>query len=206
MWSYQGRDAGILLFDACFTAGAPMPFDPGAKVLEIGCDESDWLERAWTAWPDVAFSGIDTRPDKGQRPYRFARNAIDPSLFPPATFDAIVSLSAMEHMGLGHYGDPVDPDGDITVARNAWTWLKPGGWCYFDVPYDPTGYRIQGTKCRIYDDETLRARLVPAGARVAWMGFANASHPHLLLPRPASPVKPFHYVACVLQKSSPDRE
>lgn len=199
-WSYDQQDIGILVFDACLTAGAPMVFAKGAKVLEIGCCESDWLERAQLAWRDVEFAGIDVRADKQNRPYRWKRNAIDPTLFAPASFDAIVSLSAIEHIGLGHYGDPLDPVGDITAMANAWDWLKPGGWLYADVPYDPTGYRVDRTKCRIYDDQALYGRLIPRGV-TPWLGFAEHAAPNALVRKPAVPVKPFHYAAFVLSKS-----
>jgi SAM-dependent methyltransferase len=145
------------------------------------------------------FAGIDVRADKHNRPYRWKRNAIDPTLFPPETFDGIVSLSAIEHIGLGHYGDPVDPCGDITAMANAWDWLKPGGWLYVDVPYDPTGYRVQGTKCRIYDDQALYGRLVPKHCD-EWVRFVEHARPDVIVPKPSAAVKPFHYVAMVLTK------
>jgi SAM-dependent methyltransferase len=198
-WTYTAKDVGIVLFDACLTAGAPMTFAPGAKVLEIGSCESDWLERAKVAWPETEFAGIDVRADKHNRPYRWKRNVMDADIFQPETFDAIVSLSAIEHIGLGHYGDPLEPIGDITAVSNAWRWLKPGGWFYLDVPYDPKGYRVQGTKCRVYDEQALYARLNPRGC-TEWYAFADASHPGTLIPQPVQSIKPFHYVAMVFSK------
>ena len=210
---YTAGDVGITLFDACLSAGAPMVFNPGAKVLEIGSCESDWLERAREAWPECEFAGIDVRADKKDRPYRWKRNALDVSIFPDETFDAIVSLSAIEHMGLGHYGDPLLDTGDIRTVANAWRWLKPGGWFYLDVPYDPTGYRVLGTKCRVYDDcaltERFAMRVCHANASAwlqawvpgAWMGYVEHKAPGTLVPKPTQAVQPFHYVAMVLVKS-----
>jgi hypothetical protein len=74
----------------------------------------------------------------------------------------VCSLSAIEHIGLGRYQDPLDPDGDIKTMQKVREWLKPGGWCYFDVPYTPEGYCFYDTnKCRCYDDHALLERFGP---------------------------------------------
>ena len=203
---FDKHDPGIALFGACLVAGAPMVFEPGAGVLEIGCCEAPWLYQAHQAWPQTFFTGIDTRApdviDGDGMVRRMAANVMDPDLFEPDSFDGIVSLSAIEHIGLGHYGDPPDPDGDSKAIANAWRWLKPGGWLYFDVPYDPTGYRVEGTECRVYDDAAVATRLMHQRDLIippAWVGvgrfYADANSPHLLLPSPVHHVKPFHYVA-----------
>lgn len=179
------------------------------RVLEVACCEADWLHEAARAWPDVRFVGIDTRAPnagaEGDRVRRRNADALNADLFEPESLDAVVSLSAIEHVGLGHYGDPIDPDGDSKAVANIWRWLKPGGWFYFDVPYDPSGYRVQGTKCRVYDTASLMSRVMPRGA---WRGsrfYSEAAHASVLVPEPAAPATPFHYVAVFLQKpSSPD--
>ena len=33
------------------------------------------------------------------------------------TFDSVVSFSSIEHSGLGRYGDPLDPDGDLKTMQ-----------------------------------------------------------------------------------------
>lgn len=52
-------------------------------------------------------------------------------------FDAIISFSSIEHSGLGRYGDPLDPDGDIhtvdVIEKNLkddgiFIWGSPVGW------------------------------------------------------------------------------
>jgi SAM-dependent methyltransferase len=115
----------------------------------------------------------------------------------------VVSLSAIEHFGLGHYKDPIDPDGDSRIVANVWRWLKPGGIFYFDVPYDPTGYRVQGTKCRVYDWGAIHDRLLFA----SWVGpmleswYAEATAAGKLVPSPGAAVTPFHYIALLLEKA-----
>lgn len=48
--------------------------------------------------------------------------------------DSVSCLNALEHFGLGRYGDPIDCDGHrkgfVALARM----VKAGGWLYFSVP------------------------------------------------------------------------
>lgn len=48
--------------------------------------------------------------------------------------DSISCLHALEHFGLGRYGDRIDPDGHIKGFRNITKILKSGGTFYFSVP------------------------------------------------------------------------
>ncbi|MDB5297610.1 MAG: putative SAM-dependent methyltransferase [Phycisphaerales bacterium] len=51
--------------------------------------------------------------------------------------DSVRSLSCMhtiEHVGLGRYGDPLDPDGDLKAARELTRVLAPGGLLIFVTP------------------------------------------------------------------------
>jgi len=41
-------------------------------------------------------------------------------------FDAVFSYSSLEHDGLGRYGDPRDPDGDLKRMEKIKGLLKPG--------------------------------------------------------------------------------
>lgn len=52
-------------------------------------------------------------------------------------FDFAVSFSSYEHDGLGRYGDPVDPWGDIWDVRRITCFVKPGGLLYLGVPMGP---------------------------------------------------------------------
>jgi hypothetical protein len=209
-WSYNGNDPGLELFTRCLDAGAPMTFTPGMRILEACCCEADWLHPAHTAWPDAHLTGIDWRApqvvDGDGKVTRLKGNLLDPDLFPAESFDACVSLSAIEHIGLGHYRDPVDPDGDSKAMANIWRWLKLGGWLYFDVPYDPKAYRVQGTKCRVYDDVQVVSRLSQGwngAGGCAWCRFVSFEGRELgpLTDRPTRSVHPFHLVACVWRKS-----
>jgi hypothetical protein len=68
-------------------------------------------------------------------------------------FDVGFSISSFEHDGLGMYGDPLDPDGDLKAMRKMTERIKPGGLLFLAVP---TGRdKILFNNARIYG----RARL-----------------------------------------------
>lgn len=55
----------------------------------------------------------------------------------PFESDSVASLSCMhtvEHIGLGRYGDPLDPEGDLKAMRELRRVLAPGGNLLFAVP------------------------------------------------------------------------
>lgn len=55
----------------------------------------------------------------------------------PFDDDSVQSLSCMhviEHIGLGRYGDPIDPEGDIKSMIELIRVLSPGGNLFFVVP------------------------------------------------------------------------
>lgn len=48
--------------------------------------------------------------------------------------DSISCLHAIEHFGLGRYGDPIDPVGHLKGVVNIAKMLKPGGLLYISFP------------------------------------------------------------------------
>lgn len=69
----------------------------------------------------------------------------------PFADDSIESLSCMhvvEHIGLGRYGDPLNPDGDLMAVRELRRVTAPGGQVLFVVPVGRS--RIQFNGHRIY--------------------------------------------------------
>mmetsp|Transcript_23878 Transcript_23878/g.35035 ORF Transcript_23878/g.35035 Transcript_23878/m.35035 type:complete len:479 (+) Transcript_23878:40-1476(+) len=60
-----------------------------------------------------------------------------------------VSYSTFEHSGLGRYGDPLDPWGDLRAMKQAKCLIKPGGILFLAVPTGPdllafNAHRIYG--------------------------------------------------------------
>ena len=53
---------------------------------------------------------------------------------PKESFDCIVSVSTIEHMGFGAFGDKVIPDADVKAFEIVHELLKPGGIAIITVP------------------------------------------------------------------------
>ena len=62
--------------------------------------------------------------------------------------DSLSCLHALEHFGLGRYGDPINYDGYILGLNNLFCMLKKGGKLYFSVPIGPQ--RIEFNAHRIF--------------------------------------------------------
>lgn len=65
--------------------------------------------------------------------------------------DIAISMAWTAHMGLGRYGDPLDPDGDVAAMKSAYSQLKPGGLLFVSVPLGKdaliwNAHRIYGPK------------------------------------------------------------
>ena len=48
--------------------------------------------------------------------------------------DAGMSISSFEHTGLGRYGDPIDPDGDLVAMQDMKEIVRKGGLMFLAVP------------------------------------------------------------------------
>lgn len=150
--SFQGGgDLCLGFFQHFWDEGLLPELPEKGRVLEIGCAEADWLSAMRKARPDLHLTGIDQR--KVYRPAADEHIVADVLTydFPPASFDAIIAVSMIEWAGVGHYGDPVDPEGDVKTLQRARRWIKPSGWLYFDVPYGDR-IRSQNPKMRVYSD------------------------------------------------------
>lgn len=49
-------------------------------------------------------------------------------------YDSTITISSVEHSGLGRYGDELDPDGDIKAMKVLLDRTKVGGLCFLAVP------------------------------------------------------------------------
>lgn len=175
---WEGTDICGRFFQAAiqeFNPDTPEPTD----VLEIGCAEFNWLGLANATWPDMALTGIDWRGWKWVKEYcAVVKGDVLTYDFPRESFDWIVAVSAIEHIGLGGYGDPIHEDGDTVAMERSWEWLRPGGLMYLDVPYEyGDGYQVLDRKHRIYDDATLKSRLLTKPWIERWRGFARMVEP-----------------------------
>ena len=64
-------------------------------------------------------------------PYRIAEQFITGQVFP---YDTVFTYSSLEHSGLGRYGDPITPFGDLEASAQVWCMVQPGGHFILAVP------------------------------------------------------------------------
>lgn len=88
----------------------------------------------------------------------------------PRLFDAVLSISSFEHDGLGRYGDPINPNGDLEAMEKAKGMLKEGGVLFLAVPV--------GKDClvwnlhRVYGEIRLQA-LLKGWRIIGYYGFMS---------------------------------
>ncbi len=73
--------------------------------------------------------------------------------FPDNSIESISCMHTIEHIGLGRYGDKVDPDGDIKAIRELQRVVRPGGSILFVVPIGQP--KIQFNAHRIYSYDMI---------------------------------------------------
>jgi len=76
--------------------------------------------------------------------------------------DIVTSLHAMEHFGLGRYGDTIDYYGDQKALKEFNRVLKKNGRLFISVPANEN-QTIQFNGQRIYNPDTINAMLISAG-------------------------------------------
>lgn len=76
------------------------------------------------------------------------------TIFTNASFDLVVMVSAIEHLGFGSYGDPVIPDADRIAMRRVRRILKEHGRVILTIPFAAEERIIQGFE-RWYDIDRL---------------------------------------------------
>jgi hypothetical protein len=93
---------------------------------------------------------LDIRPlDSNIRNIQFRQ--ADLISLPPAVTgycDSLSCLHAIEHFGLGRYGDPIDFEGHVKGLNNLYTILKTGGTLYLSCPIGPQ--RIEFNAHRVF--------------------------------------------------------
>jgi hypothetical protein len=221
-WPHRASaDPGIRLWETLLHARPDLALPPGAVVLELGCLETPWAALLKACRPDLTLYGVDARASSDEGPpwggdhflQADASTAAYTAQLPAAGVDAVVSLSAIEHLGLGWYGDPQHGDwpADVCALAIASALLRPGGWLYYDVPWHPLRphttahyrcYTDDGTP----DTDLPHVGILPAGCAVTWRGWVQPEREDMLLPaRPTTPpdAHPFYYAATLIECREP---
>jgi hypothetical protein len=180
-------------FKTVWESGHCPPLAPGARVLEIGSSEADWVQAMKGARPDLYIVATDQRgPTRTFADEWIQADLLDPATeFPAHSFEAIVGVSVIEWVGLGHYvTDRRDPEGDRLVMQKLHRWLKPTGWLYLDTPWDAVKHRMR-PHMRAYSDASLQERLYQDLWTEVYRAHFEPAHPDapyvavLLTPRAA---------------------
>lgn len=98
---------------------------------------------------------VDVRPlELEWDGFSFKQGLITALPFADGSVPSLSSLHVIEHIGLGRYGDPVDPEGSWKAAQELTRVLAPGGRLLIGAP---TGReRVEFDAHRVFDPQTMR--------------------------------------------------
>ncbi len=71
--------------------------------------------------------------------------------FPDQSIKSLSCMHTVEHIGLGRYGDPIDPEGDIKAIKELKRVLASGGNLLFAVPIGKPAIRFNAHRIYSYD-------------------------------------------------------
>jgi len=121
------------------------------RVLDVGCAESTYLTNLVGK---RELYGLDPREPLVDIPPGMAYFRDDicqpPPELRPSSFDAIICISTIEHIGLSAYDQPTFEDGDRLALRAMMSLLKPRGKLLLTAPY---GKRENHGWFRVYSDD-----------------------------------------------------
>jgi len=104
----------------------------GKSVLVLG-SRAPWVEAFCIAYGAANITTVDFNKPTTDDP-RLTTISIPELDATDAMFDILVSYSSLEHDGLGRYGDPVNPHGDLERMKKIRGLLKSDGLFFLGVP------------------------------------------------------------------------
>lgn len=120
--------------------------------VDIGSRVDGFVSNVLTFMPVTV---IDVRPLKSEvEGLTFILDdATEMKKFEDNSVESLSCLHAMEHFGLGRYGDPIDPDSCFKGMESLARVLKPGGKLYFSVPSGRE--RLEFNAHRVFCPDTI---------------------------------------------------
>lgn len=121
------------------------------KHIDIG-SRIDGFVAHLLAFMDV--TEVDIRPLNTSQPgLTFVTGDMLDLPFPDQSMQSLSCLHALEHVGLGRYGDPIDPNAWTTAITQLQRVLAPDGKLYFSVPIGSE--KLEFNAHRIFDPLTI---------------------------------------------------
>lgn len=108
--------------------------------------------------------------DQRRYPFRhpnltvLCRDIFDATLAIDRQYDVVLSISTVEHLGLGGYNDMIMPDADCRGVEVLWNLVRPGGRLMISVP---AGRPVIQRGYRVYDQQRIE-QVFPHATTVAW--------------------------------------
>lgn len=118
------------------------------------------------------------------------------------SIDFIFSFSSIEHDGLGRYGDPINPFGDLETLARLHCLLPPGGYLFLGIPTGPIDALVWNAH-RIYGKHRLRLIFQDWWEIV---DFISVNPLHLQLNHTNSLSASYEEALWILRKKSPSRD
>ena len=121
----------------------------GKKCLVLG-SISPWVECLLLHFNAKSVTTLDYIPPECN--YKINTLSMD-NYKKEMKYDVIISFSSLEHDGLGRYGDPINPNGDIDACIEAYTMLNEEGYFICGIPIG--NGCIEGNFHRIYNQKRI---------------------------------------------------
>lgn len=109
----------------------------------------------------VPVTMVDIRPlSISMDTISFRKGTITELPFEDRSLESISSLCVVEHIGLGRYGDPLDPDGTTKAISELCRVLAPGGHLYISLPVGDKSF-VAFNAGRVLSLKEFRALIQP---------------------------------------------
>lgn len=155
-------------------------------ILDVGSCDATYLRVIHQ--PGRTLHCLDPRDCAGEIPAGvvFHHQSLIGNDLPRASYDAVLLLSTVEHIGLPCYGQMPFPEGDQLAIAECWSLLKPGGSLVVTVP---VGQAKVASWYRQYNPAALQQLFRGWRTAVTYWGFDG----HRYLPIDEARVEQYDY-------------